>query len=118
MLIRKLPKKPKRETRFRSQRHLTHVRGHACVVCDAEAPIEAAHVRLGSGAGMGQKPHDYLAVALCKDCHQRQHTVGEQTFWGEYHEHSYGSVWAVIEALIKTSPVRREIEAHRQGEGK
>ena len=53
MLIRKLPKKPKRETRFRSQRHLNHVRSHACVVCDAEAPIEAAHVRLGSGAGMG-----------------------------------------------------------------
>ena len=106
-MIRKLPKKAKRETRFRSQRHLNHVRGHACVVCDASAPIEAAHVRLGSGAGMGQKPHDYHALALCKDCHARQHTIGEATFWqGRDPE-------AILAEFIKTSPVRREIEAHR-----
>jgi hypothetical protein len=118
MLIRKLPKKPKRETRFRSQRHLTHVRSHACVVCDAEAPIDAAHVRLGSGAGMGQKPHDYLAVALCKDCHQRQHEQGERTFWGYWEQYHGKGVQAIIAEFIRTSPVRREIEAHRQGEGK
>jgi hypothetical protein len=106
-MIRKLPKKAKRETRFRSQRHLNHVRGHACVVCDASAPIEAAHVRLGSGAGMGQKPHDYRALALCKDCHARQHTVGEATFWKACDPE------AILAAFIRTSPVRREIEAHR-----
>ena len=107
-MIRKLPKKAKRETRFRSQRHLSHVRGHACVVCDASAPIEAAHVRLGSGAGMGQKPDDWNAVALCggpDGCHTRQHTVGEQTFWAGR------DVRAIIEEFINTSPVRREIRA-------
>jgi hypothetical protein len=114
-MIRKLPKKPKRESRFRSQRHLTHVRSHACVVCDAEAPIEAAHVRLGSGAGMGQKPHDYLAVALCKDCHQRQHREGEQTFWTWATGGDGSHVQDVIAELIRTSPVRREIEAHKAG---
>ncbi len=112
-MIRKLPKKPKRESRFRSQRHLTHVRSHACVVCDAEAPIEAAHVRLGSGAGMGQKPHDYLAVALCKECHQRQHAMGERSFWGPL----VFDVAAILAEFIRTSPVRREIEAHRQEAG-
>jgi cytochrome c1 len=113
-MIRKLPKKAKRETRFRSQRHLSHVRGHACVVCDASAPIEAAHVRLGSGAGMGQKPHDYRALALCKDCHARQHTVGEATFWGNaWHNGLSVSPDDLIEEFIKSSPVRREIEAHR-----
>jgi hypothetical protein len=113
MLIRKLPKKPKRETRFRSHRHLNHVRSHACVVCDSEAPIEAAHVRLGSGAGMGQKPHDYLAVALCKECHQRQHTVGERTFW----EPLVFDVAAILAEFIRTSPVQREIDLHRKDAG-
>lgn len=106
-MIRKLPKKAKRDTRFRSQRHLTHVRSHACVACDAEAPIEAAHVRIAGNAGMGQKPDDLYCVALCRDCHQRQHTIGERTFW------QGKDVLAIIEAFIRTSPVRREIEAHR-----
>ena len=108
-MLRKLPKKPKRETRFRSQRHCTHIRSHACVNCDAEAPIEVAHVRIGSGAGMGQKPHDYWAVPLCRDCHARQHNIGERTFWDGK------TLPLIIEALIGTRPVRREIEAHRNG---
>jgi hypothetical protein len=108
-MIRKLPKKPKRTERFRSQRHLRHIRSHACVMCDAEAPIEAAHVRIAGTCGMGQKPDDFYCVALCRDCHQKQHTIGERTFW-------HGrDVMAIIDAFIRTSPVRREIEAHRGG---
>lgn len=109
MLIRKIPKAPKRSTRFRSQKHCNHVRQHACVVCDDTAGIEVAHVRLGSGAGMGQKPHDYRTVALCKVCHQRQHNVGEATFW------KGRNLEAIIEAFNVTSPAKREIEAHRNG---
>jgi hypothetical protein len=109
MLIRKIAKAPKRSSRFRSQKHLNHVRSHACVVCDAEAPIEAAHVRLGSGAGMGQKPGDHLALSLCRTCHFRQHTVGEETFWRA----SGKDPQAIIAAFIASSPARREIEAHR-----
>ncbi len=110
-MIRKLPKKAKRETRFRSQRHLKHIRSHACVVCDAEAPIEAAHVRLGSDGGMGSKPSDFYAVALCggpEGCHQRQHTMGERSFWARF------DVAAIIAEFIRTSPVRAEIDAHRR----
>ena len=110
MLIRKLSKKPRgidnRPQRFRSQRHLRHVRSHACVNCDAEAPIEAAHYKLGTDGGMGMKPSDYWTTPLCRDCHARQHT-GERTFW------QGKDPLAIIEALIRTSPVRREIEAHR-----
>jgi len=111
-LIRKIPKAPKRSTRWRSQAHCSHVRSHACVVCDAEAPIEVAHVRLGSGAGMSQKPDDWRTVPLCggpAGCHHRQHTIGEATFWRST------DVEAIIEELIRTSPKRREIEAHRNG---
>lgn len=81
MLPKRIPKEPKRASRWRSQAHAAFVRSHACSMCGAMAPIEFAHVRLGSGAGMGQRPDDWNAVSLCKDCHQRQHTVGERTFW-------------------------------------
>jgi hypothetical protein len=115
-MIRKLPKKPKREGRFRSQRHRAWVRDHACVVCDSEGPIECAHVRLGSHTGMGQKPDDWRCVPLCggpEGCHQKQHTMGEETFWRKAKKEPQ----LFIEALIRTSPVRREIEAHREGNG-
>lgn len=109
MFLRKLPKKAKRDGRFRSQKHCGHIRQHACVVCDASAPIEVAHLRLGSGAGMGQKPHDWQATPLCKSCHAKQHLIGEETFWREAERDPL----AIIEALIRTSPDRRKIEAHR-----
>jgi hypothetical protein len=112
MLIRKIAKAPKRSSRYRSQRHLAHVRSHACVVCNSETYIQAAHYRIGSGAGMGQKPDDWRTTPLCHACHHSdQHTKGEDTFW----EASGKDPLAVIEALIATSPVRREIEAHRNG---
>lgn len=81
MLPPRIRKEPKRASRWRSQAHASFVRSHACSVCGATAPIEFAHVRLGSGAGIGQRPDDFNAVSLCKDCHQRQHNVGERTFW-------------------------------------
>lgn len=71
------------------------------------AGIEAAHVRLGSHTGMGQKPDDWRVVSLCKDCHQRQHT-GEATFW------KGRDVEALIAAFCHASPKRREIEAAKR----
>lgn len=110
-LIRKIPKAPKRSTRWRSQKHCNHVRSHACVKCDDTAGIEVAHVRLGSGAGMGQKPHDYFTVALCKTCHARQHSEGERTFWTGH------NLEAILQAFQTTSPCRREIEEHKRENG-
>lgn len=104
MLPPKLVRKPKRATRWRSQAHCTHVRGYACSVCGATAPIEVAHVRLGSGAGMGQKPDDHRVVSLCKDCHARQHQEGERTFW------KGRDVEGLIAAFVKASPRRQQIE--------
>ena len=108
-MLRKLPKKPKRETRFRSQKHLRHVRSFACCVCDSDEQPEAAHVRLGSDGGMGMKPSDYYCVPLCRLHHGIQHHVGEKTFW----EAAGKDPLAIIEELIRTSPARKEIEAHR-----
>lgn len=78
-------------------------------MCDAEAPIEVAHVRLGTDGAMGKRPSDYFTVALCKNCHARQHEIGERTFW------QGKDVAAIMEEFVRSSPVRREIEAHRNG---
>lgn len=109
MLPPRLPKKAKRDGRWRSQRHRNFVRDHACSVCHAAAPIEVAHVRLGSGAGMSQKPDDWRTVSLCRDCHQRQHNVGEVTFW------TGRDVDALIDLFCKNSPVASEIRIVRNG---
>ncbi len=99
-----IPKKPKRSTRWRSQAHLAFVRSRACATCGTFDAIEAAHVRLGSGAGAGQKPDDFRAVSLCRGCHAFQHNRGEATFWKGQ------DVEALIDAYCKASPKRREIE--------
>lgn len=105
MLPRRIPKQSKRATRWRSQAHASFVRQHECCVpgCTAR-PIEFAHVRLGSGAGIGQKPDDWRGVSLCTEHHNRQHSIGEQAFWRGI------DVEGLIAAFIKASPKRLEIE--------
>lgn len=106
MLPARIPKKPKRASRWRSQAHCNFVRSHACSVCHSTAAIEVAHVRNGSGAGMGQKPDDWRTVSLCRECHARQHNVGEATFWENA---TTADVDALIAAFCKASPKSREI---------
>ena len=108
MLPPRIPKPAKRASRWRSQAHCNFVRSHACSMCQSTAAIEVAHVRFGSGAGMGQKPDDFMTVSLCHDCHARQHREGERTFWGAY------PLADLVEAFIKASPKRHEIEAIRR----
>jgi len=62
--------------------HLAFVRRHACSVAgpDCDGPVEAAHVRRGTGAGMGAKPDDGWTISLCRWHHHQQHTVGEAQF--------------------------------------
>ena len=113
----RIPKKAKRSSRWRSQAHCNFVRSHACCVCGSTVAIEVAHVRMGSGAGMGQKPDDWRTVSLCKPCHDRQHNVGEPSFWA--------NAWMdrglkvspedLIEAFCKASPKAAEIRAVRNG---
>lgn len=109
MLPRRIPKQPKRSGRWTCQSHRNFVRKHACSMCDSTTAIEVAHVRFGSGAGLGQKPDDWRTVSLCSECHRKQHTIGEQTFWKGH------DVEALIESFIKASPKRREIMEARNG---
>ena len=104
MLPPRIPKKPKRASRWKSTAHRDFVRSHSCCNCGSIANLEVAHVRLGSGAGIGQKPDDWRAVSLCQDCHRHQHLIGEQTFWAEQ------DIEALIRAFIAASPRRAQIE--------
>lgn len=110
MLPRRIPKPAKRSSRWRSAAHMNFVRSHACCNCGSDVAIEVAHVRLGSGAGMGQKPHDWQTVSLCKECHVKQHSLGEMTFWKRM-----SIPQALIEAFCKASPRAREIREARNG---
>jgi hypothetical protein len=113
MLPRRIPKAPKRASRWRSQAHCNFVRSHECSTCGSAANIEVAHVRLGSGAGIGQKPDDWNTVSLCggqRGCHALQHRLGEISFWASYEIDPQ----ALIAAFIKASPKRHEIEQARR----
>ena len=49
---------------------------------------DAAHVRYNSAAfgkrqAIGAKPDDQWTLPLCRDCHDRQHKIGEHQFWHE-----------------------------------
>ena len=99
-------KKTKRSTRWRSQAHCTFIRSHHCSIAGCmDMPIEVAHVRIGSGAGIGQKPDDHRTVPLCATHHRRQHEDGERTFWAGI------DVEALIDALCRASPKAAEIRA-------
>lgn len=111
MLPRRIPKPAKRATRWRSQAHANFVRSHECSIpgC-ADRPIEFAHVRLGSGAGLAQKPDDFRGVSLCRAHHVAQHAIGEATFWRDYHI----DVEALVEAFAAASPKAAEIKRIKQ----
>ena len=110
MLPARIAKAPKRASRWRSQAHCNFVRSFACCACGSTAAIEVAHVRIGSGAGMSQKPDDWNTVSLCggpEGCHALQHRMGEGSFWTQ---HAMRDPQELIAAFIKASPKRREIE--------
>lgn len=90
-----IPKKRKRDpmgvrqsTIIRCPQHLAFVRQHECCVSDVhicEGPIEAAHVRVGTDGGIGQKPSDCYSIPLCSKAHRAQHQTGERSFEAVYH---------------------------------
>lgn len=113
MLPRRVPKPGKRSLRWRSTAHRDWIRGFACCVCGSSTNIEVAHVRMNSGAGIGQKPDDWRTVPLCAGpnsnadrqlgCHNRQHIVGEPTFWAGT------DIEALLNEFAAASPKAREI---------
>jgi len=70
----------KQDAGKRSPGHRAWVRRHACSACGSETSIECAHVRNGTGGGIGIKPSDRWCLSLCTSCHRLQHSIGETEF--------------------------------------
>jgi len=123
LLPPRIARQPKRSSRWRSPAHRKHVASFACAMCHSKTNVVAAHLRMGSGAGLGTKPDDWLTAPLCESvvggigCHNVQHMVGERTFWLEYEQRHGQTVYQLIEALIASSPKRFEIERVRKERG-
>lgn len=110
----RIPKPAKRASRWRSVAHCNFVRGFRCCVPDCDdRPIEVAHVRVGSGAGIGQKPDDWNVISLCQFHHGEQHRVGEGTFAVRHGI----DLKALAAAFAKASPKRRDIEQEMRERG-
>ena len=108
----RIRKEAKRTGRWKSQAHCTFVRSHQCCVTDCNRrPIEVAHLRKGTDAGMGRKASDYYAISLCKHHHAEQHQIGEDTF---AKEHSL-DLHALAAAFAKASPKARDVQSHQRG---
>lgn len=88
----------------RSPGHCNFVRSHECIVPGCtRRPIEVAHVRRGTGGGVGLKPSDRWTVSMCggpAGHHAEQHRIGEASF-----EAKYGvDLKALAEAFVEASP--------------
>ena len=83
-----------------------HQQYKACCGCGSSTAIECAHVRDGTDGGMGIKPSDRWTVSLCRDCHSRQHQIGEASF-----EKERGiNLKVLAEAFYKASPHKGKLE--------
>lgn len=114
MLPDRRPKQPKPHKEPKVRRvclpHQKWIRTEwACAACgtmgDESNPIQAAHLRLGTGGGMALKPSDRWILPLCFTCHQTdQHQHGELSF---YRKLGIADPKALCCALVQQSPYRR-----------
>ena len=91
---------------IRSPSHLAWIRTHVCVLSnrgECDGRIEAAHVRIGHGGGMGMKPGDDRSLPLCHSHHAEQHNIGDQTFQAKYSI----NLLEIAEIFAKRSPHRK-----------
>lgn len=108
LLPSRIPKERKRDNRWRSQAHCSFVRSHECCVPDCTArPIEVAHVRNGSDAGMSRKPSDWFTISLCRDHHSEQHRIGEASFAKAHGIDLHAMAAAFADASPKALEIRR-----------
>lgn len=91
----------------RSPGHCNFVRSRNCCVPGCgRRPIEVAHVRVGTGGGMGVKPSDRWTISLCRDHPAEQHRDGERRF-----EKTHGiEMKALAIEFAKASPHRAKLE--------
>lgn len=79
--------KPKK---YRNQKYLDWIKGQTCLVPECNEKSEPCHVRHPHwGAGAGLKPHDYVAIQLCRSHHTYEN------------ERKYGTERQIVDNLMR-----------------
>lgn len=82
------------------KRHIGRVKSLPCVVCGEFGPSDAHHIR--TGQGMSQRANDFLAIPLCKPCHQGPNGLhGDRALWKIYKMTELDALARTIEELTK-----------------
>lgn len=77
----RLPRPTPKADKRHCQAHRAWVRRHRCSVPGCrQGPIDCAHVRTSSNAGIGMKPADCWTISLCRAHHEEQHRIGQAAF--------------------------------------
>lgn len=84
---------------MKSRAHLQRIKEMPCGLCGAHGPSDAHHIR--EGQGMGQRASDYLAVPLCKECHQGRFGLhGDRSLWRVYRKEELDVLAETIARLV------------------
>lgn len=81
------------------RRHLQRIKEMDCGLCGASGPSDAHHVR--EGQGMSQRAPHWLAIPLCKDCHQGKGGLhGDRSLWRIYKQDELSVLAETIGRLV------------------
>ena len=96
------------KAKLRSPAHRAWVRSHRCSVPGCQLmPIECAHVRRASTAGIGIKSSDGYCLSLCREHHAESHRIGEQSF-----ERRHGiNLMQLAREFYRASPHRGKLDS-------
>jgi hypothetical protein len=75
----------------REREHLARVKELRCSVCGASGPSDAHHIRQGS---------QWLAVALCRPCHDALHGKGDKAMWRIHKMDEYDALAVTLSGLL------------------
>lgn len=88
--------------RITSRAHIDRIKRMDCCLCGAIGPSDAHHIR--EGQGMSQRAGDYLAVPLCKSCHQGPQGVhGDKTMLRVYKVEELDLLAITLERLLNAA---------------
>lgn len=80
------PKYRPKHPRIKNEPHLNFIRSLPCLVTGT-AGVDAAHIRYSDhrcakrAVGIGEKPDDKFTIPLCRQEHQKQHSMNEREYW-------------------------------------
>ena len=85
---------------MRPRKYIEVIKSLPCALCGASGPSDAHHIR--EGQGMAQRADDFLAIPLCKDCHQGQHNGihGNRAMWKVMKKTELDLLAETIERLV------------------